>query len=247
MKILVSISKTPDTTSRIVFKDGNTKFEENGVQWIINPYDEWYALVRAIELKEKDASVISHLITVGGADYDPIIRKALALGGDEAIRINATSSDSYYIAAQIAEIAKQGNYDLIFTGKETIDYNSSSIGGMLAEMLDMPYISLATKFDINGSTATITREIEGGEEVCEVSLPVVVSCQKGVAEQRIPNMRGIMAARTKPLKVVEPVTIDELTNIVSYELPPAKAGVKLVPPDNVAELVRLLHEEAKVI
>jgi len=247
MKILVCISKTPDTTSRIVFKDGNTKFEENGVQWIINPYDEWYALVRAIELKEKDASVISHLITVGGADCDPIIRKALALGGDEAIRVNASSSDSYYIAAQIAEVAKQGNYNLIFTGKETIDYNSSSIGGMIAEMIDLPYISLATKFDIRESTATVSREIEGGEEVCQVSLPVVVSCQKGVAEQRIPNMRGIMAARTKPLKVVEPIAVDELTNIVSYELPPAKAGVKLVAPDNVAELVRLLHEEAKVI
>jgi electron transfer flavoprotein beta subunit len=246
MKILVCISKTPDTTSRIAFKDGNTKFEENGVQWIINPYDEWYALVRAIELKEKDASVILHLITVGGADCDPIIRKALALGGDEAFRVNATSSDSYYIAGQIADLAKQQNYDLILTGKETIDYNSSSIGGMLAELLDMPYISLATKFDLKGSTATINREIEGGEEVCEVSLPVVVSCQKGVAEQRIPNMRGIMAARTKPLKVVEPVAVDELTNIVSYELPPAKAGVKLVSPDNVAELVRLLHEEAKV-
>jgi len=247
MKVLVCISKTPDTTSRIAFKDGNTKFEENGVQWIINPYDEWYALVRAIELKEKDASVILHLITVGGADCDPIIRKALALGGDEAIRVNAVSSDSYYVASQIAELAKQGNYDLIFTGKETIDYNSSSIGGMVAEMLDLPYISLATKFDLKGSTATINREIEGGEEVCEVSLPVVVSCQKGVAEQRIPNMRGIMAARTKPLKVVEPVAVDELTNIVSYELPPPKAGVKLVDPDNVTELVRLLHEEAKVI
>ena len=247
MKILVCISKTPDTTSKIAFKDGNTKFEENGVQWIINPYDEWYALVRAIELKEKNASVILHLITVGSTDCDPIIRKALALGGDEAIRVNATSSDSYYIAAQIAEVAKQGNYDLIFTGKETIDYNSSSIGGMIAEMLDFSYVSLATKFDINGSAVTINREIEGGEEVCEVALPVVVSCQKGVAEQRIPNMRGIMAARTKPLKVVEPAAIDELTNIVSYELPPPKAGVKLVAPDNVAELVRLLHEEAKVI
>jgi len=246
MKVLVCISKTPDTTSRIAFKDG-TKFEENGVQWIINPYDEWYALVRAIELKEKDASVILHLITVGAADCDPIIRKALALGGDEAIRVNASSSDSYYIAAQIAEVAKQGNYDLIFTGKETIDYNSSSIGGMVAELLDLPYISLATKFDIKGSTATIHREIEGGEEVGEVSLPVVVSCQKGVAEQRIPNMRGIMGARTKPLKVLEPIAVDELTNIGSYELPPAKAGVKLVSPDNVAELVRLLHEEAKVI
>ncbi len=247
MKILVCISKAPDTTSKIAFKDGNTKFEEAGVQWIINPYDEWYALVRAIELKEKDPAIVLHLITVGGADCDPIIRKALALGGDEAIRVNADSSDSYYIAAQIAEVVKQSSYDLIFTGKETIDYNGSSIGGIVAELVDAPYISLATKFDIAGTTVTVTREIEGGEETDETSLPVVVSCAKGVAEQRIPNMRGIMAARTKPLKVVEPVAIEALTNIISYELPPAKAGVKLVAADNVAELVRLLHEEAKVI
>jgi electron transfer flavoprotein beta subunit len=247
MKILVCISKTPDTTSKIAFKDGNTKFEENGVQWIINPYDEWYALVRAIELKEKDASIVLHIISVGGADYDPVIRKALALGGDEAIRVNTTNSDTYCIAAQIAEVAKQGAYDLIFTGKETIDYNSSAIGGLLAGMLDLPYVSLATKFELNGTTAVVNREIEGGDEVCEVALPVIVSCEKGVAEQRIPNMRGIMAARTKPLKVVEPAAVEALTNVVNYELPPAKAGVKLVSPDNVAELVRLLHEEAKVI
>ena len=247
MKILVCVSKTPDTTSKIAFKDGNTKFEDAGVQWIINPYDEWYALVRAIELKEKDASTIIHLITVGGVESEPIIRKALALGGDEAIRINAVSNDSYYTAAQIAEIAKQGAYDLIFTGKETIDYNGSSIGGMVAELMDAAYISLATKFELNGNTATISREIEGGEEVAEVILPVVVSCQKGVAEQRIPNMRGIMAARTKPLKVVEPANIEALTSIANYEMPPAKAGVKLVAADNVAELVRLLHEEAKAI
>lgn len=247
MKILVCISKTPDTTSKIAFINGNTKFDEAGVQWIINPYDEWYALVRALELKEKNPEVIIHLITVGLADCDPIIRKALALGGDEAIRINAENSDSFYIAAQLAEVAKQGNYDLILTGKETIDYNGSSIGGMLAEMVDAPFVSLATLFELNGTIATITREIEGGEEVAEVHLPVVVSCQKGVAEQRIPNMRGIMAARTKPLKVLEPAVIEALTNIVSYELPPAKAGVKLVSPDNVAELVRLLHEEAKLI
>ena len=247
MKVLVCISKTPDTTSKIAFKDGNTKFDETGVQWIINPYDEWYSLVRAIELKEKDATVTIHLITVGLADAEPIIRKALALGGDEAIRVNADSHDSYFIAAQIAEIAKQNNYDIIFTGKETIDYNGSSIGGMIAELLDAPYISLATKFELNATTATIAREIEGGEEVCDVALPVVVSCQKGVAEQRIPNMRGIMAARTKPLKVVEPAAIDTLTTISSFELPPAKAGVKLVAADNVAELVRLLHEEAKAI
>lgn len=247
MKILVCVSKTPDTTSKIAFKDGNTKFDDAGVQWIINPYDEWYALVRAIELKEKDAATTIHLVTVGLADAEPVIRKALALGGDEAIRVNADSNDSYFIAAQIAEIAKQGGYDLIFTGKETIDYNGSSIGGMVAELVDAPYVSLATKFELNGTTATINREIEGGEEVNEVALPVVVSCQKGVAEQRIPNMRGIMAARTKPLKVVEPAAVDTLTTIASYELPPAKAGVKLVAADNVAELVRLLHEEAKAI
>jgi len=245
MKILVCISKAPDTTSKIAFKDGNTKFEDNGVQWIINPYDEWYSLVRAIELKEKDAATTIHLITVGLADAEPIIRKALALGGDEAIRVNADNSDSYYIAAQIAELAKQGAYDIVFTGKETIDYNGSSIGAMVAELIDAPYVSLATKFDIAGTVATIAREIEGGEEVAEVSLPVVVSCQKGVAEQRIPNMRGIMAARTKPLKVVEPAVVEALTSVSSYELPPAKAGVKLVAADNVAELVRLLHEEAK--
>lgn len=247
MKILVCISKTPDTTSKIAFKDSNTKFEEAGVQWIINPYDEWNALVRALEMKEKDTNIILHLITVGSSNCDPIIRKALALGGDEAIRINSDSSDSYFIAAQIAAVAKEGAYDLIFTGKETIDYNGSSIGGFIAELLDTPYVSLATKFNLNTTIATVEREIDGGDEVNEVALPLVVSCQKGVAEQRIPNMRGIMAARTKPLKVIEPIAIDTLTSVVNFELPPAKAGVKLVAADNVAELVRLLHEEAKAI
>ena len=247
MKILVCISKTPDTTAKIAFTDNNTKFAEAGVQWIINPYDEWYALVRAIELKEKDASTIIHLITVGTADAEPIIRKALALGGDEAIRVNTDSHDSFTIASQIAAIAKDGGYDLIFTGKETIDYNGSSIGGMVAELLDLPFVSLAAKFELSGNKAILTREIEGGEEINEVELPLVVSAQKGMAEQRIPNMRGIMAARTKPLKVVEPVAVDALTSVTNFGLPPAKAGVKLVAADNVEELVRLLHEEAKAI
>jgi len=247
MKILVCISKTPDTTAKIAFTDNNTKFDTNGVQWIINPYDEWYALVRAIELKEKDASTVIHLITVGLPDAEPIIRKALALGGDEAIRVNTDSADSFTIASQIAAVAKDGNYDLIFTGKETIDYNGSSIGGMVAELLDLPYVSLAAKFEMEANRAIITREIEGGEEINEVELPLVVSAQKGMAEQRIPNMRGIMAARTKPLKVIEPVSVNALTTITSFGLPPAKAGVKLVPADNVDELVRLLHEEAKAI
>ena len=246
MKMLVCISKTPDTTAKIAFADNNTKFAGDGVQWIINPYDEWYALVRAIELKEADTSSVIHLVTVGGADCDPIIRKALALGGDEAIRVNADSHDSYFIASQIAAVAKEGNYDLIFTGKETIDYNGSSIGGMLAELLDLPYLSLAIKLDVQGSNATVVREIDGGEETNQAAMPLVVSCQKGMAEQRIPNMKGIMGARSKPLKVLEPAATEPLTSIASFDLPPAKAGVKLISPDQPEELVRLLHEEARI-
>lgn len=247
MKILVCISKTPDTTAKIAFTDNNTKYDTNGVQWIINPYDEWYALVRAIELKEADASHALHLISVGGADAEPILRKALALGGDEAIRVNIDSDDSFVIATQIAEVAKSGGYDLILTGKETIDHNGSSLGGMVAELLDLPYVSLATKLELNGTVAQVTREIDGGQELNEVNLPVVISAQKGMAEARIPNMRGIMAARTKPLNVVEPTACDPLTSTASFEMPPAKAGVKLVSPEQVEELVRLLREEAKVV
>ena len=246
MKILVCISKTPDTTAKIAFRDNNTKFETVGVQWIINPYDEWYALVRAIELKEADPSTILHLINVGGVESDPIIRKALALGGDEAIRVNTDTADSFNIASQIAAIAKEGSYDLIFTGKETIDYNGSSIGGMVAEMLNLPYISHAIKFNLDGGNAVVIREIDGGEETDKAALPLVVSCQKGMAEQRIPNMKGIMGARTKPLKVVEAVAAESYTTIANFDLPPAKAGVKLVSAENPEELVRLLHEEAKV-
>jgi electron transfer flavoprotein beta subunit len=247
MNILVCISKTPDTTAKIAFTEGNTKFDENGVQWIINPYDEWYSLVRAIEIKEKDPTTNIHLITVGGPEAEPIIRKALALGGDEAIRVNINSNDSFVIAQQIAAIAKQGAYDLIMTGKETIDYNSACIGSMLSAILDLPFVSLANHLELNGNSATIQREIEGGEETNEVILPMIISCQKGMAEQRIPNMRGIMAARTKPLKVVDPVATNAHTSIKEFSLPPAKTGVKLIAPDQMEELVKLLKEEAKVI
>ena len=247
MNILVCISKTPDTTAKIAFTEGNTKFDENGVQWIINPYDEWYSLVRAIEIKEKDPTTNIHLITVGGPEAEPIIRKALALGGDEAIRVNINSNDSFVIAQQIAAIAKQGAYDLIMTGKETIDYNSACIGSMLSAILDLPFVSLANHLEVNGNTATIQREIEGGEETNEVILPMIISCQKGMAEQRIPNMRGIMAARTKPLKVLDPVATNAHTSIKEFSLPPTKTGVKLIAPDQMDELVKLLKEEAKVI
>ena len=247
MKILVCISKTPDTTAKIAFIEGNTKFDESGVQWIINPYDEGYALVRAIELKEKDPSTVIHLVTVGGLEAEPIIRKALALGGDEAIRIDSTSNDSFTVANEIAQVAKEGAYDLILTGKETIDYNSACIGSMLSALLDLPFVSLADHFEVNGNAATIKREIESGEETCEATLPMIVSCQKGMAEQRIPNMRGIMAARTKPLKVITPAASSALTSIHLFDLPPAKSGVKLIDPENMDALVKLLKEEAKVI
>lgn len=247
MKILVCISQVPDTTTKIAFSDNNTTFSSAGVTYIINPYDEWYALVRALELKEAGVATDVHLVTVGKADAEPVIRKALALGGDEAIRIDTDSNDTYVIAAQIAEYAKSVGYDLVLCGKESIDYNNGTVGGMLAELLDMNYLGFASKIDVAGSTATVKREIEGGEETDTCPLPLVISCQKGVAEARIPNMRGIMAARTKPLKVVAPAAIDALTAIVSYELPPAKSGVKMISAENMDELVALLHSEAKVI
>lgn len=247
MKILVCISQVPDTTTKIAFSDDNTQFKTDGVTWILNPYDEWYALVRALELKEAGTASAVHLVTVGEASAEPVIRKALALGGDEAIRIDAASSDPYVVAAQIAEYAKSEGYDLVLCGKESIDYNNASTGAMLAELLDMNYIGFATGLDIADGTATVKREIEGGSETDTCPLPMVISCQKGMAEQRIPNMRGIMAARTKPLKVVPAADVQSLTSIVSYELPPAKSGVKLVDPENMDELVSLLHNDAKVI
>ena len=247
MKILVCISQVPDTTAKIAFTDNNTHFSTQGVTYIINPYDEWYALVRALELKEAGTATALHLVTVGKAETEPVIRKALALGGDEAIRIDTDSNDPYVVAAQIADFAKAGAYDLVLCGKESIDYNNGVMGAMLAELLDMNYIGFASSLNIEGSNAIVKREIEGGEETDSCALPLVVSCQKGVAEARIPNMRGIMAARTKPLKVVSPADIQPLSTIVSYEMPPAKTGVKLVAPENMDELVSLLHSEAKVI
>lgn len=247
MKILVCIAQAPDTTSKIDFTDNNTKFNETGVTYIINPYDEWYALVRALELKEAGTASEVHMVTVGNAGAEAIMRKALALGGDQAFRINTESNDTYLVAEEIAAFAKDKGYDLILTGKESIDYNNGSIGASIAATLDNEYVGFATKLDIEGGAATVTREIEGGEETDSVNLPVVISCQKGMAEARIPNMRGIMAARTKPLNVVEPSNAAHLTQIASYELLPPKSGVKLFEVDQVDALVVALHNDAKVI
>jgi len=246
MNILVCISKTPDTTAKIAFSNNNTQFNKNGVTFIMNPTDEWYALVRAIEVKEQQGGTVT-VINVGGRENDTIIRKALAIGADKAVRINAEPVDAFTVATHINAFARQQRFDLIFTGKETIDYNGFSVAGMLAELLDLPYIPLATKMDLAGKQATIEREIEGGIEVVSVATPFVLSCQKGIAEQRIPNMRGIMMARRKPLQVINPPALAPTAVIKVYELPPARQAVKLVDPENPAELVRLLHEEAKVI
>ena len=246
MKLLVCISKTPDTTTKISFTDNNSKFNNDKVQFIINPYDEWYALVRAIELKEATNASVT-LISVGKADMDAILRKALAIGGDDAVRVDAEPEDAFFVADQIAQYAKSEGFDIIFLGKETIDYNGSQVGGMIAGLLDVPYISLASHLDLKGNAATVERDISGGKEIIEVSTPFILSCAKGMAEQRIPNMRGIMASRTKPIKVIPAYSNEKLTSVKNYELPKEKAGVKLIPPDQPEQLVKLLHEEAKVI
>ncbi len=247
MNILVCISKVPDTTSKIAFTDNNTKFDTANVQFIVNPSDEWYALVRALELKETLGSGNVTIITVGPAEDDAIIRKALAIGADDAVRINANPLDSFYVAAQIAEYAKTKNFDLILTGKETIDYNNAEVGGMIAELMGWEYITPANKLDVSGRVARVESEVGGEIRVLECEMPLVISAAKGMAEQRIPNMRGIMAARTKPIVVVEPIEIKPQVEITKFELPPAKAGVKLIDPENIDELVRLLHDEAKII
>jgi len=246
MNLLVCVSKTPETTSKISFTDNNTKFNSEGVQYIMNPYDEWYALVRALELKEKVGGTVT-VINVGPPANDVIIRKALAIGADEAVRVNAEPLSAAYVAQQISAYAKDKSYDIIFTGKETIDYSGALVGGMLAEMMDMPLCSFASHIEVADGKITAKCDIEGGVEVVSSSLPVVVTASKGLAEQRIPNMRGIMMAKRKPLNVVEPQEAKVQAKITAYELPDAKSGVKLIDPENMDELVKLLNEEAKVI
>ncbi len=246
MKLLVCISKTPETTAKVTFTADNTEFVTDGVQYIMNPYDEWFALVRAIELKEQMGGSVS-VINVGPASNDIIIRKALAIGADDAFRIDAEPTCAKFVAFQIAEFAKDKEFDIIFTGKETIDYNGSEVGGMIAEYLNIPFISFANELSVDGEKLTVSREIEGGVEVSSFSGSAVISAAKGLAEQRIPNMRGIMMAKRKPLNVIAPLDFNSQVSVVKYMLPEEKGGVKLIDPENMEELVNLLHEEAKVI
>jgi electron transfer flavoprotein beta subunit len=246
MKILVCITHVPDTTSKINFKDNNTKFDPTGVQFIIGPYDD-YALARAIEIKEATPGATVTVLNVGLPETEPTIRKALAIGADDAIRVNADPTDSFFVASQIAEQAKAGGYELILMGRESIDYNSGVVHSIVGEMLGIPSISPVMKLELSGNNAKLAREIEGGKEYLEVSLPIVAGCQEPIAEWKIPNMRGIMSARTKPLKVVEAKAVNSGVATQKFELPPPKSSVKMIPADNVKELVNLLKNEAKVL
>lgn len=244
MKILVCISHVPDTTSKINFTDNNTKFDTNGVQFIIGPYDD-YALARAIEIKESTPGTTVTVINVGTAETEPTIRKALAIGADDAIRVNAEPTDSFFVAEQIAEHAK--GYDLILMGRESIDYNSGVVHAMVGDLLGLPSVSPVMKLELEGTKVKMSREIEGGKEQVEANLPLVAGCQEPIAEWKIPNMRGIMSARTKPLKVVEAKATQAHVALQRYELPAPKGAVKMIAADNVAELVTRLKNEAKVL
>lgn len=244
MKILVCISVVPDTTTKITFKENNTQFNTDGVQFIINPYDE-LALTRALELTESAGGTVT-VINVGTAASDPVIRKALAIGAHDAIRIDSEAHDGMFVAAQIAEQAKKGEYDLVLTGRESIDYNGGQVGLLAAEMLQWPVMNVVSTLNVEGTTVTGTRDIDGGREDLSASLPCVISAQKDLTEPRIPNMRGIMQARSKPLIVEAAVDQYNYTNYNSYELPVAKSGVKMIDADNAEELIDLLRSEKKL-
>ncbi len=246
MKILVCISNVPDTTSKINFADGDTKFDTNGVQFVINPNDE-FGLTRAMWFKEKQGATV-HVATVGEASVEPTMRKALAIGADEAIRVNAVPTDGFFVAQQLAQVVKDGGYDLVIGGRESIDYNGGMVPGILATLLDMNFVNTCINLEVDGNNATATREIDGGKEKITTTLPLVVGGQKGLVQEsdlRIPNMRGIMMARQKKLNVVEPVEAINATTDAKFDKPAPKGAVKLV--DNVDDLVNLLHTEAKVI
>lgn len=248
MKILVCISHVPDTTSKINFINGDSEFDTNGVQFVINPNDE-FGLTRAIWFKEQQGANVT-VVNVGGTDAEATLRKALAIGADEAIRVNANPTDGFFVAKQLAEVVKNGGYDLVIAGKESLDYNGGMVPGMLAALTGADFVNSCIGLDINGTTAKAVREIDGGKETISANLPLVIGGQKGLVEEkdlRIPNMRGIMTARTKALTILEPVGADNTTKAVKFEKPAAKSAVKLVNADNLDELINLLHNEAKVI
>jgi electron transfer flavoprotein beta subunit len=248
MKILVCISHVPDTTSKINFTNGDSEFDTNGVQYVINPNDE-FGLTRAIWFQEQQGATVT-VANVGGPETEPTLRKALAIGANEAIRVNANPTDGFFVATQLAEVIKNGGYDLIIAGKESLDYNGGMVPGMISGILGYNFVNSCTSITIEGTAVKAAREIDGGKETVSTTLPLIVGGQKGLVEEkdlRIPNMRGIMTARSKALTIVEPVEAPANTEAVRFEKPAAKSAVKLISPDNLDELIDLLHNEAKVI
>ena len=245
MKILVCITHVPDTVSKITFSDNNTKLNPAGVQFIIGPYDD-YALARAVEIKEAGGAHVT-VLNVGKADTEPTIRKALAIGADDAVRIDVEPQDAFQVARLIADYVKANPYDLVLMGRESIDYNGGLVHGLVGELLGWPSVSPVMKLELNGTTATMAKEVEGGKEYVELALPFVAGCQEPIAEWKIPNMRGIMSARTKPLQVLPDSGAALSTQVTSFDLPPAKSAVKLIPSEAAEQLINLLHTEAKVI
>lgn len=248
MKILVCISHVPDTTSKINFTNGDTTFDTNGVQFVINPNDE-YSLTRAIWFKEKQGATVT-VVNVGGPDTEATLRKALAIGADEAIRVNANPTDGMFVAKQLAEVVKNGGFDLVLAGKESLDYNGGMVPGMLAAFLGYDFVNSCEGLEVEGTSVKAIRQIDGGKETISGKLPLVIGGQKGIVDEkdlRIPNMRGIMSARTKALAVVEPVGAEATTKDVKFEKPAPKSACKMISPDNLDELINLLHNEAKVI
>lgn len=245
MKILVCITHVPDTTSKIAFTENNTKFDSTGVQFIIGPYDD-YALARAVELKEEHGGSVT-ILNVGTSETDATIRKGLAIGADDAIRVDAEPTDAFFVAQQIAAVVSEGGYDLVLMGRESIDYNGGQVHGMVGEMVGLPSFSPVMQLDIEGDAAKMAREIEGGKEYLEVKLPFIAGCQEPIAEWKIPNMRGIMTARKKPLEVKQPQGEEQLTRTIRYEMPPPKGEVKMIDPANLDELVRALKDDVSVL
>lgn len=248
MKILVCISHVPDTTSKINFTAGDSEFDTNGVQFVINPNDE-FGLTRAIWFQEQQGANVT-VVNVGGPETEATLRKALAIGANEAIRVNANPTDGFFVAKQLAEVVKNGGYDLVIAGKESLDYNGGMVPGMLAALTGANFVNSCIGLTVEGSNAKATREIDGGKETLATTLPLIVGGQKGLVEEkdlRIPNMRGIMTARTKALTILEPVPAEAATKAVKFEKPAPKSAVKLFTADNLDELVKALHNEAKVI
>ena len=248
MNILVCISSVPDTTSKINFTDNNTKFDSNGIQFVINPYDE-FGLTKAMMIKESTGGKVT-IITVGNATVEPVMRKTLAIGADDAVRVNMSAIDSFSTATEIANYIQENNFDLIIAGRESSDYNGGVVPGLIAEILGLPFVNACIDMEIDGDDVKLIREIDGGKEMISVNLPIIIGSQKGLVEEselRIPNMRGIMQSRSKPLNVIEPISTLLHTNTISFDKPEEKGNCKLVAADNVSELVNLLQNEAKVI